>query len=214
MSSAKNTIWLIEDNISYRGSVAMVLEDVENLECTQEFSSADTALKALETYELPDIILCDIGLPGMSGIEAVRKITSEYESVQVIMLTALDEDEKVFEAICGGASGYLLKSANEEEILWAIKQVIKGGSPMNAHIARKVLLRFAELNPSPNHYELTDREKDILKFLVDGTTKKAMALELDISFHTVDTHVRNIYEKLQVNSRSEAASKAVKERLI
>ena len=163
---------------------------------------------------LPDIILSDIGLPGMNGIEGVARAGKVAQDIPVIMLTVHDEDDKVFDAICAGAVGYLLKSATEVEIIGAMKQALAGGSPMNAGIARKVLDRFARMTSPKKKYYLTDREKEILEFITEGHTKKAISIELNISFHTVDTHIRNIYKKLEVNCRSDAVAKAIRERLI
>ncbi|MDR9416464.1 MAG: response regulator transcription factor [Gracilimonas sp.] len=210
----KITIWLIEDNETYRKSIHMVLSNNEDILCPHTFSSGESALQSLAHYDHPDILISDIGLPGLSGIETVEKVIRINPNIDVIMLTVHDEDDKVFNAICAGACGYLLKSATEREILNAVKQVKQGGSPMNAKIARKVVQRFSKIEGASKNYQLTNREKEILQYVVEGSTKKAMALELDISFHTVDSHMRHIYEKLQVHSRSEAVYKAVNEKLL
>lgn len=209
-------VWLIEDNTSYRDSIALIIDQSEDYYCLRQFSVWEKAIKQLENPKsaLPDIILSDIGLPGMSGIEGVILARKEKPDIPVIMLTVHDEDDKVFDAICAGAVGYLLKSATEEEIIEAMEQALNGGSPMNASIARKVLDMFAGMNSPAKHYDLTDREKEILKFVTNGHTKKAIGLELNISFHTVDSHVRHIYEKLEVNCRSDAVAKAIRERLV
>lgn len=208
------TVWLIEDNSTYRESIELIIDNATGYLCGRQFASWEQAADALSESKLPDIILSDIGLPGMNGIEGVVHARKKVPEIPIIMLTVHDEDDKVFDAICAGASGYLLKSATEVEIIDALKQVWNGGSPMNPHIARKVMEMFAEMNTPDQQYDLTDREKEVLTHIVDGTTKKAIALELDISFHTVDTHVRHIYEKLQVNCRSDAVAKAIRQKLI
>jgi len=209
-------VWLIEDNTSYRESIALIIDQTEDYSCLQQFSCWEKAIKKIENLDslLPDIILSDIGLPGMSGIEGVMLAHKEKPDIPIIMLTVHDEDDNVFDAICAGAVGYLLKSATEEEIIEAIEQALKGGSPMNASIARKVLDMFAGMNTPTQKYDLTDREKEILKFVTNGHTKKAIGIELNISFHTVDSHIRHIYEKLEVNCRSDAVAKAIRERLV
>jgi len=210
------SVWLVEDNTSYRESIDLIVNQSKSFICNAQFSSWEKAIKMLEDPEelLPDIILSDIGLPGMNGIEGVARAGKVAQDIPVIMLTVHDEDDKVFDAICAGAVGYLLKSATEVEIIGAMKQALAGGSPMNAGIARKVLDRFARMTSPKKKYYLTDREKEILEFITEGHTKKAISIELNISFHTVDTHIRNIYKKLEVNCRSDAVAKAIRERLI
>ncbi len=207
-------VWLIEDNTTYRESIELIIDNAPGYLCTGQFSSWEKALETLTGVYQPDIILSDIGLPGMSGIEGAACARKKIPGAPVIMLTVHDEDDKVFDAICAGASGYLLKSATEVEITEALYQALSGGSPMNPHIARKVLEMFSEMNNPDQQYDLTGREKEVLTHIVNGMTKKAMALELGISFHTVDAHVRHIYEKLQVNCRSDAVAKAIREKLI
>lgn len=208
------TVWLIEDNTTYRESIKLIIDNAPGYQCTGQFSSWEKGKEALAGSRHPDIILSDIGLPGMSGIKGAAYARKKIPGIPIIMLTVHDEDDKVFDAICAGASGYLLKSATEVEIIEALDQALSGGSPMNPHIARKVLEMFSELNNPDQQYDLTGREKEVLTHIVNGTTKKAIALELGISFHTVDAHVRHIYEKLQVNCRSDAVAKAIREKLI
>ncbi|NGP90111.1 response regulator [Fodinibius halophilus] len=213
-ASEKIPVWIVEDNSSYRKSIALVIDTMEGFCCPRDFSTAEQMLRALNRHPIPSVLISDIGLPGINGIEAVKKVKEQHPDIQIIMLTVHNEDNKIFNAICAGASGYLLKSATEKEILTGIQQVMEGGSPMNTHIARKVLRRFSQISPPSQEYDLTPREKEILQYVIDGFTKKAIALDLDISFHTVDSHMRNIYEKLQVHSRSDAVAKAVKEGII
>jgi DNA-binding NarL/FixJ family response regulator len=209
-----NRVWIIEDNTSYRETIALVINQSSDFRCTKQFNDWEKASELLSETVQPDIILSDIGLPGMSGIEGAALAHKKTPDVPIIMLTVHDEDDKIFDAICAGASVYLLKSATATEIIEALQQALKGGSPMNTHIARKILEMFAQMNTTEEHYNLTDREIEILRLIIDGITKKAIALELDISFHTVDSHVRHIYKKLQVTCRSDAVAKAIREKLV
>lgn len=208
------SIWLVEDNDRFRTSIAGLIGDTPGLQCDLALSSCEEALRGLETEAAPDILLMDIGLPGMDGIEGIRHVKSIAPSIQVIMLTVFDDNEKIFQAICAGASGYLLKSAAPDEIIRSLTEILTGGAPMNAQIARKVLDMFTDLAAPKGNYEITNAEKQILQLLVQGNPKKRIAHDLKVSFHTVDTHLRNIYTKLQVHSRSEAVAKALKERLL
>lgn len=208
------TLWLVEDNGQYRNAIVKLLHHAPDLRCTQTFSQCEDMLELLHQGEAPEVILVDIGLPGMDGIEGIRRLKTISPSTEAIILTVHDEDESVFRAICAGASGYLLKDAPAESILEAIHEVLGGGAPMNGHIARRVLEMFAKSSISKADYGLTQREKEILQHLTDGLTKKQIGNALFLSVHTVDTHFKNIYVKLQVHTRSSAVAKALKERLI
>ena len=158
----------------------------------------------------PDIVLMDIGLPSINGIEGVRTVKSNFENIQVIMFTVFEDDEKIFEAIRSGASGYLLKKIPPEEILEAIKELHEGGAPMSPSIARKVIQAF-QVKPSTvlEDHQLTAREKEILFALVDGLSYKKIAEKYFVSIHTVRSHISSIYEKLHVNSKSQAVAKVL-----
>jgi DNA-binding NarL/FixJ family response regulator len=162
----------------------------------------------------PEIFFVDIGLPGMSGIEGIQQIKRISPTSHIIIITVYDDDQKVFNALCAGASGYLLKSSPDEKIIEAITDVLNGGAPMNAQIARKALNVFLNRTSTVDDYGLTNREKDILGLVVEGLPKKQIADHLHISYYTVDTHIKNIYAKLHVQSSTGAVSKALKERLI
>ena len=208
--------WLIEDHLTFRGAVKASLE-MAGFACTGSFSSCEEALAALPAaagLKLPDVILLDVGLPGMDGIEGLRRFREAVPQAALLILTVFEEDEKIFRAICAGASGYLLKTAPVEEISAAIHDVLAGGSPMNSRIARRVLTMFSRLAPAKNDYGLTPREKGILQLMVDGNIKKEIAAALDVSVHTVNTHMRHIYEKLQVHTGTKAVAKALQERLL
>jgi DNA-binding NarL/FixJ family response regulator len=214
---AVTTVWLVEDNAAYRRDLAELLGHSEGLECPLAVASCEKAIAALEAGQVPDIVLMDIGLPGMDGIEGARRLRALAPSARVIILTVHEEDEKIFAAICAGASGYLLKPLPSERIVAAIREVSRGAAPISGYIARRVLEMFARNQPpAPRQdaYGLTGREKEILQLLVDDLTVKAVAARLNLSVHTIDTHVRNIYDKLHVRSRSGAVVKALRERLV
>ena len=165
---------------------------------------------------LPDLILMDIEMPGMNGIEAVRVIKSHFPNTLVLMQTANEEDDKIFDAICAGASGYLLKNTAPSRILEAIHEANLGGSPMSPSVARKVLERFSTIQKvsTKNEFDLSEREKEILQLLVKGMSYKLIADACFLSIDTVKFHIKNIYEKLQVNSKAEAVAKAFKSGLV
>ena len=208
------TIWLVEDNERFRENIRDLINETAGLTCVLTVQSCENALVRLTFDAAPDVVLMDIGLPGMDGIEGIRRVKSLAPSVQVIMLTVFDESEKIFQAICAGASGYLLKSATPDKIIDSLKEILTGGAPINAQIARKMLDMFAHFSSPKGEYDITPAEKEILRLLIEGEPKKYIAHQLGVSFHTVDTHLRNIYIKLQVHSRSGAVAKALKERLL
>jgi DNA-binding NarL/FixJ family response regulator len=208
------TIWLVEDNIHFQKSLTELINETDGMRCPHAFKSCEEALRVLESSEPPEVILLDIGLPGMSGVEGVKKFKSASPSTYVIMLTVHEDSSSVFNALCAGASGYLLKDTSPENAIEAIEEVLAGGAPMNATIAHTVLEMFTKLATPKGNYGLTDREKEILKLMVSGSTKKKIAEQLCVSFHTVNTHLKNIYSKLQVHTRSGAVSKVYKENLL
>ena len=217
------SVWLVEDNDTFRSSILELLNSSESLRCERASSTCEEALRWLGEGEVPEVVLMDIKLPGMDGIEGVRQFKTASPSTSVIMLTIYDDDDKVFHAICAGANGYLLKKqlaghgiedAGGDSIVAAIHDVLGGGAPMNAHIARRVLEMFAKFSVPRNEYGLSAREKEILQRLVEGLTMKQIAEKLFLSYYTIDTHLKNIYAKLQVHSRSSAVAKALKENLL
>jgi DNA-binding NarL/FixJ family response regulator len=207
-------IWLIEDNDIYRNSIVSLIDQANGMRCRRSFRSCEEALEVLEDEFAPELILLDIGLPGMSGIEGLQRIRSISPSTRLIMLTVYDDDEKIFNAICAGASGYLLKSSPPNKIIESLQEVLRGGAPMNAEIARRVLEMFSQLARPKGEYGLTNREKEILQLMVDGLTKQTIADRLFLSYFTIDTHTKNIYTKLQVHSSSGAVAKVLKEHLL
>jgi DNA-binding NarL/FixJ family response regulator len=214
-SGAKTVVWLIEDHADSRRVLARVLNRASTMQCPCTFASCEDALAAFQTNPHPDVILLDIGLPGMSGIEGIRHIKVISPTTHVIMLTVFDDQEKVFNAICAGASGYLLKTADEDAIAAAVQEVIQGGAPINPRVARLVLNMFASRSPPPaQNYGLSDREREVLELMVQGLVKKEVAERLHVSYHTVDNHFRSIYTKLQVHTRGSAVARAVSEHLV
>ena len=203
---------VVEDDESIRQSLILILDDSPGYRCTAGFSNGEDAVKRLPN-DPPDVVLMDIGLPGMSGIEVTRQIRQSLPQTDVVMLTALDDDETLFNSLCAGATGYLIKSMPPGQLLQSIDEVYRGGSPMSASIARRVIGSF-QSTASPEARPLSRREQEILEHLCNGENYRIIAEKLFISGHTVRAHIKNIYEKLQVNSRAEAVKKAMQERLI
>lgn len=210
----KSEVWLIEDNEVFRTMSARIINETDIARCTKTFSTCEDALEALKFGPAPQIVISDVGLPGMNGIEGIGKIKELSPDSHVIMLTVYDDAQKVFDAICAGASGYLLKNSLGGTLDSALRDVLQGGSPMNPRVARMVLDKFARLASGPKKdYGLTDREKETLEMMAKGLIMKQIAEKLSISYHTVNTHLRNIYEKLHVNTRGAAVAKALREKL-
>jgi len=208
-------IIIIEDNELLRDSLKEAINKSSIIKCKSTFSSGEAALDFIGKEELvPEIILLDIGLPGINGIDLIPEIRKLTPASKIIILTIHDDDENVFNAICSGASGYLLKDLSADNIVNSINEVMNGGAPMNSHIAKKVLNMFRDQNIKSDGYDLSEREKEILSHLVDGLSKKQIADKIFLSHHTVDSHIRNIYAKLEVHSRSSAISKAIREKLL
>ena len=207
------SVWLIEDNHSFRNTIARLLNQVPGFSCSHNFSNSEDALEALANGSVPDVALVDVELPGMNGIQAVRCMKSMSPATRIIMLTVFDDHDKIFKAVCAGASGYLLKTAPVETIVDSIREVYGGGAPMTPRVARSVLEMFGKLMAPQHDYGLTSREQNILELMTQGLIKKEIADRLSLSYHTVDTHLRNIYAKLHVHTRSGAVAKALKERL-
>jgi DNA-binding NarL/FixJ family response regulator len=207
-------VWLVEDNETLRKTVARVLARQKDMDCTAQYDRCEDALQALVDGDRPDVILFDLGLPGMSGIEGIRRIKAVLPEIEMLVFSVFEDNEKVFDAICAGASGYLLKSSSMGEIPDAVREVLAGGAPINARIARSVLDMFSSLAPESKDYGLTERETEVLEQMVGGLTKKEIADQLNLSFHTVDKHIRGIYSKLHVNTMTGAVAKALKEGLL
>lgn len=213
-------VWVVEDSAMLRGALAELIDNQPDMRCGLAADCCEDFLAALDSGGVPDVVLMDIGLPDRSGIEGVARLHSLSPTSKVIILTIHAEDDKVFEAICAGATGYLLKPSPPDRIAAAIREAQAGASPINAYIARKMLAMFTRLAPrassdaADGSYGLTGREREILQHLVDGLTMLQIATELDLSYHTIGNHLRNIYRKLHVTSRSRAVAKALREELI
>jgi DNA-binding NarL/FixJ family response regulator len=205
---------IIEDRREIRDGLAMLIGGTEGFRCTGAFRSMEEALARINS-DLPDVALCDIGLPGMSGIEGMRLLKEQYPQLLLLMLTVYDDDERIFDALCAGACGYLLKKTPPVRLLEGLKEAVTGGSPMSPEVARRVITLFRDIRPPERaDYELTPHETRLLKLLVEGHNYKTAALELNVSINTVSFHMRRIYEKLQVHSKSEAVAKALRDRLV
>lgn len=207
-------VWVIEDNETLRQTVARVLGRERDMDCSHQFDRCEDAFTVLLGGARPQVILLDLGLPGMSGIEGIKRIKASLPEIEILVFSVFDDNDRVFNAICAGASGYLLKTSSMSEIPEAIREVLAGGAPMNARIARRVLEMFSKVAPSNKDYGLTVRETEVLNQMVEGLTKKEIADRLDLSFHTVDKHIRGIYSKLHVNTMTGAVAKALKEGLL
>ena len=205
---------VVEDDLETRQTLSHLIDSAPGFECVGTFESCETALSHFSS-ERPDVVLMDIGLPGMSGIDGARHIKNGYPEINVLMLTVYQDDDKIFRSICAGASGYLLKRTPKEVLLNAIREVNTGGAPMNAGIARRVLELFRRtVSPVSSETSLTQREVEVLQSLVDGCSYKMIAGRHHISIDTVRNHIKHIYEKLHVHSKSEAVAKALKERIV
>jgi len=204
---------VIEDHHDFRKAIAQLLELSPGFQLTGSFSSAEEAIEQISGME--DIILLDINLPGISGVKAIPSLKTINKKVKIIMLTMLDDDDTVMEAILNGADGYLLKKNTPDEILQSIQTCMAGGSPMTPGVASKVLYLFKKHIPQRNYeHHLTKREIEILQNIVEGLDNRQIAEKLYISLQTVRNHIRHIYEKLQVHSKSQAVVKAIREGLV
>jgi DNA-binding NarL/FixJ family response regulator len=201
------TVSIVEDNDKLRGTLARVIERAEGFRCVSQYGSAEDALADLPKI-LPDVVLMDINLPGINGVDCVRQLKAALPKVQAMMLTVYEDTENIFNALAAGASGYMLKRSSSKELLEAIRDVHRGGSPMTTHIARKVVQSFQRSAASTASTEtLSEREQQVLDLLAQGLIYKEIADKLGISYETVHTYIRRIYEKLQVRTRTEAVAK-------
>ncbi len=203
------TVSIIEDDRRVRESLAVLIDGADNLRCLSTHATGEEALEEI-ARKSPDVVLMDINLPAMSGIECVRRLKARLPKLQILMLTMYEDDEKVFQSLVAGASGYLVKRTSPAELLKAIEEVHQGASPMSGKIARTVVEYFSRLagqSTSPQPEYLSKREEEILNLLAKGYRYKEIADALSISFETVRSHLKNIYDKLHVHSRTEAVVK-------
>jgi DNA-binding NarL/FixJ family response regulator len=212
---AKNiTVAIIEDERDIRECLSVLVNGTPGYACTGSFRTVEEALDKIP-HRLPDVVLSDIGLPGMSGIEGVKILKQRYPQLLVLMLTVYDDDERIFDAMCAGACGYLLKKTPPARLLDSLTEAVQGGAPMSPEVARRVIALFRDIRPPDRaDYQLTPHETRLLKLFVEGHNYKTAAAELRVSVNTINFHVRSIYEKLQVHSRSEAVAKALLNRLV
>jgi DNA-binding NarL/FixJ family response regulator len=204
---------IYEDNEALRESFTSIIEDSEEFEFTGAYSDPRLILQHAEQHK-PDVIMMDIDMPFINGIEASALLKSQFSDINILIVTVYEDKEKIFDALCAGATGYILKKSSVLEIINAISEIHAGGAPMSASIARKVMDYFSNKSLPANDYALSAREKDILKCLMNGDSYKMVASNLFISSGTVRVHINNIYKKLHVNSKSEAVIKAINEKLI
>jgi len=207
-------IAIVEDQLRIREGLRMLIDGTDGFCCTGSFGSMEEALENIGR-DLPDVALVDIGLPEMSGIDGIRLLKQSYPDLLLLMLTVYDDDKRIFDAMCAGASGYLLKKTPPARLLESLKEVTSGGAPMSPEVARRIVALFREIRPPEDAgYSLTPHEIRILKLLVEGYNYKTAAVELDVSVNTIRFHMRSIYDKLHVHSKSEAVAKSLRHRII
>lgn len=202
-----------DDNKERGDSLSLLMNTTNDLLCIETFSNCMNIEDDLQQMQ-PDVVLMDIDMPGINGIDAVKIIRKKFPNIHILMQTVFDDDDKIFKAICAGASGYILKKSPVDFLLDAIREVNTGGAPMTPSVAKQVLQLFSKQANGKTEYNLTNREKEILQQLTTGKSYKMIAAELFITYHTVNEHIKRIYEKLHVNSAAEAVSKAIQGRLI
>lgn len=205
-------VLIFDDNEDRRDSLDLLIGSAPDFQLAGAISQANNVLADVEVLK-PNVILMDIGMPGVDGIEATRMIHARFPAIPVIIQTVFDDDEKIFQALKAGASGYLLKNSTAEGILQAIREVLQGGAPMNPSVAQRVLAYFRTETQNKPDYGLTERETDVLRLLTEGKSYKMIADQLNISFNTVNSHLKKVYEKLQVHSAGEAVAKSLKDKL-
>ena len=213
MNPEQISVVIVEDDKLIREGIAELINSTSGFQLNAVFENCEVALKEINKV-LPDVILMDISMPGMNGIECVKKIIPANSGIKIIMLTVYEEEQKIFDSLRAGASGYILKRSSLQEILSSIKEVVNGGGPMSPVIANKVLNYFNKSGKKSDEINLTTRESEILKELVEGHSYKKISEILFISLDTVRSHIKSIYQKLHVNSKSEAVAKALKDNLL
>ncbi|HEX4877338.1 MAG TPA: response regulator transcription factor [Chitinophagaceae bacterium] len=207
-------IILYEDNPQLREGLTMLIDGSDGFQVLASFKNCSNVVDEVEAFR-PDVILMDIDMPGVNGIEGLKRIRQHNHEVKVLMLTVFDDNKNVFEALKNGANGYILKKTPPAKLLEYITEAASGGAPMTSSIATQVLKMFSEVQvPAGEDYNLSDREKEVLQHLVNGFSYKMIAAEMFISIDTVRSHIKKIYEKLHVNSKSEAVAKAFKDKIV
>jgi DNA-binding NarL/FixJ family response regulator len=203
-------IAIVEDIREIREGLARLINSTPGYRCTGVYGSMEEALEKIPN-NLPRLVLSDIGLPGIDGISGITILKERYPELLILMLTVYDDNERIFDALCAGACGYLLKKTPWEKVVEALKEAVEGGSPMSPEVARRVINLFREIKPPKEAaYELTPHEVRLLRMLVEGHSYKTAAAELHVSVNTIKFHLRHIYDKLQVHTKSEAVAKALR----
>jgi DNA-binding NarL/FixJ family response regulator len=217
MSAGQKTticVAIVEDRREIREGLATIINGTAGFRCTGAFRSMEEALEGIR-QEVPDVVLNDIGLPGMNGIDGIRVLKERHPELVVLMLTIYDDDERIFDALCAGASGYLLKNTEPARLLDSLREAASGGAPMSPEVARRVIALFREFRPpASTTYELTPHEVRLLRLFVEGHNYRTAAAELGVTVHTISFHLRSIYDKLQVHSKSAAVAKALRSRIV
>lgn len=219
LSSGPVKVAVVEDQRKFRECLAILIDGTEGFRCTGSFRTMEDALEQLGGDSpgtvLPDVVLVDIGLPGMSGIEGIRLLKERHPQLTLLMHTVYDDDERIFDALCAGASGYLLKKTPPARLLEGIREAVSGGAPMSPEVAQKVIRLFREIHPPEKPAEqLTPHEIRLLTLFAEGHNYKTAAAELSVTTHTISFHLQRIYDKLHVHSKTEAVAKALRNRLI
>ena len=205
---------VVEDMRDIREGLATLINFTQGFRCTGSYRSMEDAIHRIKS-DVPDVLLSDIGLPGMNGIEGIKILKQMFPNMTVLMLTVYDDDERIFDALCAGATGYLLKRTSPAKILENIREAVSGGAPMSPEVAFKVIKLFRDVRPPERvDYDLTPHETRLLKLIVEGHNYTTAAEELRVSYNTIKFHMRHIYEKLQVHSKSEAVAIAMRDRLV
>jgi DNA-binding NarL/FixJ family response regulator len=205
---------IIEDQREIREGLKELIDGAEGFHCSGAFGSVEEVLPGIGS-DPPEVVLVDIGLPGMSGIEGIRLLKARYPGLVLVVLTVFDDDRRIFDAICAGASGYLLKKTARLRLIQGISDAAAGGAPMSPEVAARVMALFRQAPPSlPDDYGLTPHEARILKMLVDGHNYKTAAVQLSVSVNTISFHMRRIYEKLHVHTKTEAVAKALRRQIV
>jgi DNA-binding NarL/FixJ family response regulator len=205
---------IVEDRREIRDGLATLINFTDGFACTGSYRSMEEAIPKMGG-NVPDVLLSDIGLPGMDGIEGIRILKQKHPDLTILMLSVYEDNERIFDALCAGAVGYLLKKTPPAKLLDGLREAVAGGAPMSPEVARRVITLFKEIRPPERvDYDLSPHEIRLLKLLVEGHSYKTAAAELNVSVNTISFHLKNIYEKLQVHSKSAAVAKALKNRLV
>jgi DNA-binding NarL/FixJ family response regulator len=206
---------IIEDQREIREGLRELIDGAEDFRCSAAFGSVEETLPRIGS-DLPEVVLVDIGLPGKSGIEGIRLLKERYPGLVLVVLSVFDDDRRIFEAICAGASGYLLKKTPAPRLIQGIQDAAAGGAPMSPEVAARVVALFRQNRPAPSveDHDLTPHEVRVLKLLVDGHNYRTAAVELGVSVNTISFHMRRIYDKLHVHTKSEAVAKALRRQIV